>query len=174
MPYRTPEPLRDDHRLEGFQSEEPALDEWLKRYARTAQVSHSSRVYVATTDEDPGTVVGYFALAATSVAPENVTPRALEGEPRNRTVPAILLARLARDLRHRGSGLGPSLLQDALLRCNEAADIIGARVLLVHAMHPKAKDFYMKHGFDVSPTDPLHLLLLMKDVRSHLQKKGKP
>ena len=174
MPYRTPEPLRDDHRLDAFQSEEPALDEWLKRYARTAQVSHSSRVYVATTDDDPNTVVGYFALAAASVAPEDATPRALKGEPGNRAVPAILLARLARDLEHRGSGLGPSLLQDALLRCSEAADIIGARVLLVHAMHQKAKDCYMKYGFAVSPTDPLHLLLLMKDVRLYLQKQGKP
>ena len=174
MPYRTPEPLRDDHRLEGFQSEEPALDEWLKRYARPAQASGSSRVYVTTTDQEPDTVIGYFALAAASVAPEDVTPRALKGEPRDRAVPAILLARLARDLEHRGRGLGPSLLQDALLRCSEAADIIGARVLLVHAMHQKAKDFYMQYGFEVSPTDPLHLLLLMKDVRLHLQKQGKP
>lgn len=174
MPYRTPEPLGDRHRLDGFESGEPALDEWLKRHARTAQASHSSRVYVTTTDDDPDTVVGYFALAAASVAPEDATPRALKGEPGNRAVPAILLARLARDLKHRGSGLGPSLLQDALLRCSEAAGIVGARVLLVHAKHQKAKDFYMKYGFAVSPTDPLHLLMLMKDVRSYLEKQGGP
>ncbi len=163
-------PLRDGHRLDGFHSEEPVLDEWLKRHARAAQASGSSRVYVTTTDEGPDPVVGYFALAAASVAPEDATARALRGEPKNRAVPAILLARLARDLRHRGSGLGPSLLQDALLRCSEATEIIGARVLLVHAKHQKAKDFYMTYGFEASPTDPLHLLMLMKDVRSYLQK----
>jgi GNAT superfamily N-acetyltransferase len=84
-----------------------------------------------------------------------------------------LLARLARDERHVGQGLGPSLLQDALLRCNEAAIVIGARVLLVHAKHEKARAFYAKYGFEESPTDPLHLLMLLKDVRSYLKRSAK-
>ena len=85
-------------------------------------------------------------------------------------MPAILLARLARDERHIAQGLGPSLLQDALLRSSEAATVIGARVLLVHAKHARARDFYTRYGFEESPTDPLHLLMLMKDVRSYVKR----
>jgi len=89
-----------------------------------------------------------------------------------RTLPAILLARLAVDREHQGAGLGRSLLQDVLLRCLEAADVIGARVLLVHAKHEAAKAWYMQYHFEESPTDPLHLLMLLKDVRALLQRHG--
>jgi GNAT superfamily N-acetyltransferase len=87
-------------------------------------------------------------------------------------VPAILLARLAVDQEHQGAGLGRSLLQDVLLRCVEAAEAIGARVLLVHAKHEAAKAWYMQYSFEESPTDPLQLLMLLKDVRAFLERLG--
>ena len=171
MAYRRPEPLGKHHRLDDFQSGEAALDEWLKRHARAAQTSDSARVFVVTLEDDD-TVVGYYALAAAQVAADDATVRALKGQPRARPVPAILLARLAVDQSHQGAGLGRSLLQDVLLRCVEAAEAIGARVLLVHAMHEAAKAWYMQFGFEESPTDPLHLLMLLKDVRAFLQRQG--
>jgi GNAT superfamily N-acetyltransferase len=169
--YRRPEPLGKQHRLDGFQCGESALDEWLKRHARAAQASDSARVFVATL-EDRETVAGYYAIAAAQVAPEAATARALKGQPQARPVPAILLARLAVNHDHQGTGLGRSLLQDVLLRCVEAADAIGARVLLVHAKTDAAKAWYMQYGFEESPTDPLHLLMLMKDVRAFLRRHG--
>jgi len=169
--YRRPEPLGKLHRLDDFQCGEAALDEWLKRHARAAHASDSARVYV-TTREDGEIVVGYYALAAAQVAPEDATARALKGQPRARPVPAILLARLAVDQKHQGAGLGRSLLQDILLRSVEAADAIGARILLVHAKHEAARAWYMQYDFEESPTDPLHLLMLMKDVRAFLQRRG--
>ena len=171
MAYRRPEPLGKQHRLNEFECGEPALDEWLKRCAHAAQASDSARVFVATL-EDRETVVGYYALAAAQVAPQNATARALQGQPRARPVPAILLARLAVDQRQQRQGLGGSLLQDVLLRCIEAADTIGARLLLVHAKHETAKAWYTRFGFEESPTDPLHLLMLLKDVRAFLQRHG--
>jgi hypothetical protein len=36
--------------------------------------------------------------------------------------------------------------------------------VLVHAKDRAAKDFYQKHGFEPSPTDELHLFLLIKDI----------
>jgi GNAT superfamily N-acetyltransferase len=169
--YRRPEPLGKHHRLDTFECGEPALDDWLKRHARPAHASGSARVFV-TTLEDGVTVVGYHALAAAQVAPEEATPRALKGQPPERPVPAILLARLAVDRNHQGAGVGRSLLQDVLLRCMEAADAIGARILLVHAKHDAAKAWYMRYDFEESPTDPLHLMMLMKDVRAFLQRHG--
>jgi GNAT superfamily N-acetyltransferase len=169
--YRRPEPLGKQHRLDEFACGETALDEWLKRHARSAQASDSARVFVVTL-EDGETVVGYYALAAAQVAPEEATARALKGQPKARPMPAILLARLAVDQSHQGAGLGRSLLQDVLLRCLEAAEAIGARVLLVHAKHEAAKEWYMQFGFEESPTDPLHLLMLLKDIRAFLQRHG--
>ena len=121
-----------------------------------------------TTLEDGRTVVGYFALAAAQVSPDEATARAMKGQPKVRPVPAILLARLAVDQSHQGNGLGRSLLQDAVLRCAHAAEAIGVRVILVHAKHDEARNWYLRFGFEESPTDPLHLLLLMKDVRASL------
>jgi hypothetical protein len=76
---------------------------------------------------------------------------------------------MARAPRPLCAGVGRSLLQDALLRCATAAEAIGARLLLVHAKHDAAKAWY---GFQASPTDPLHLQLLMKDLRAHLDLRG--
>jgi GNAT superfamily N-acetyltransferase len=169
--YRRPEPLAKRHRLDQFASGEAALDEWLKRHARGAQASGSARVFV-TTLEDGETVVAYYALAAAQVAPEEATERARRGQSQARPVPAVLLARLAVDRAHQRAGLGRSLLQDALLRCLDAAETIGARVLLVHAKHHAAKTWYEQYGFEESPTDPLHLMMLLKDVRAFLRRQG--
>ncbi|RDI74402.1 GNAT-type Acetyltransferase [Gaiella occulta] len=171
MAYRRPEPLGKHHRLDQFDCGEQALDKWLRRHARGAHASGSARVFV-TTLEDGQTVVGYYALAAAQVAPENAAARALKGQPRARPVAAILLAGLAVDRGHQGAGLGRSLLQDVLLRCLEAAEAIGARVLLVHATHDAAEAWYMQYGFEESPTDPLHLMTLLEDVRASLKRHG--
>lgn len=155
--------------LDGFSRGEPALDEWLRRHARAAHASDSARVFVSTSTGDPA-VVGYYALAAAQVEADAAVARARAGQPRARPVPAILLARLAVDERHHAQGLGRSLLQDALLRCVDAAQTIGARVLLVHAKSDAAKSWYQQFGFETSPADAMTLQLLMKDIRRFLRR----
>jgi GNAT superfamily N-acetyltransferase len=77
----------------------------------------------------------------------------------------MLLARLAVDRTYQGVGLGQALLKDALHRTAQAADIAGIRALVVHAKDEQARQWYEQFNFDPSPTDPLHLFLLMKDVQ---------
>ena len=166
MVFTRPEPLARRHWLDGFDCGEPALDEWLKTYARAAHGSRSARVFVTT---DGTTVVGYYALTAAQIAPESATSRIVKGEPSLRPVPAVLLARLAVDRRHLGAGVGRSLLQDAVLRCFQAADAIGVRAILIHAKHEAARAWYQQYGFESSPTDPLHLMLLLKDLRAFVE-----
>lgn len=161
MADRRPEPLADDHELDAVDCGNAALNEWLTKYARIAHASRSARVFV-TTLEDSADVVGYYALAAASIEREHASRRAGSGQPHQ--LPAILLARLAVDQDHQGRGLGSSLLQDVFIRILEAAENIGVRVLLVHAKE-EAKDWYMRYGFEESPTDPLHLMMVLKDVR---------
>ena len=80
----------------------------------------------------------------------------------------MLLARLAVDRGEQGQGLGKGLVKDALLRTLQAADIAGLRTVIVHAKDAAAKAFYEKFGFQPSPLDELHLMLLLKDVRKTL------
>jgi GNAT superfamily N-acetyltransferase len=81
--------------------------------------------------------------------------------------PVALLARLGVDVRHEGRGLGAGLLQDVFLRVLALSTEIGCRALLVHAESSDARDFYrhLVPEFEDSPTDPLHLVLLTKDIR---------
>jgi GNAT superfamily N-acetyltransferase len=172
VPCSRPEPLARRHLLDEFECGEYGLDDWLKRYARAAQAAGSARVFVTTSD---GTsVIGYYALAACQVEPDEATARLLKGELKRRPVPAVLLARLAVDRRHQGGGGGRSLLQDAVLRCLQAADSIGVRAMLVHAKHERARAWYEPYGFEPSPTDPLHLMLLIKDLGAFANEEKPP
>jgi GNAT superfamily N-acetyltransferase len=161
--YTKPEPLDKRHRLDAFECGESALDDWLRRYARQAQAAGSARVFVTTSDGE--SVIGYYALAAASVEPDAATARVRKGEPQ-RPMPVVLLARLAVDRHHQNRGMGSSLLQDAVLRCLSASESIGVRAMLVHAKHDEARAWYEKFGFEPSPTDPLHLMILIEDLRA--------
>lgn len=162
MPYTRPELLRSTHALDGFRCGEEALDTWLDRYSRQAQNDRSARVYVTT--DGTNQVVGYYALAAGAVRPHDATARLLKGQPSERDVPVLLLARLAVDKRHQGQGIGRSLLLDAMQRCASVAEVAGVRAFTAHALGPGARAFYLQYGFEPSPTDPLHLILLTKDL----------
>lgn len=170
MGYSRPEPLRGKHDLGSFSCGEQSLDTWIHRYARHAEAVQSAKVYVTT---DGSTVVGYYALAVGQVEPGEATPRLLKGQPVGQSVPVVILARLAVDRDHQGRGLGRSLLQDALLRCVHAAQAVGIRALVVHA-HAEAVGFYEAFGFVPSPADPMHLVLLMKDMEKLIEEEGGP
>jgi GNAT superfamily N-acetyltransferase len=164
--YSRPEPLRGKHDCAGFSSGEGELDVWLERYARHAESAGSARTFVTTADG--ARVAGYYALAVGEVASDDATKRLLKGQPPGRSVPVVILARLAVDQNHQGTGVGTSLLQDALLRTAGIAEEVGVRALVVHAMTTTARNWYLQFGFEPSPTDPLHLVLLVKDLKKLL------
>lgn len=160
-----PEPLTAKHVTEGFSCGVPSLDEYLVRWALTDQRAEKSRTYVATTG---GRVVAYYSLAAGAVVPLDAPERATRGQGAQ-PVPVIVLARLAVDAGYQRARLGEAMLLDALVRCASAADVIGARAVFVHAATVAARGFYLRYGFESSPASPLHLMLLMKDVRATLR-----
>ncbi len=158
---RGPEPLGAAHGVATFDCSVFALNDYLTRRALADQRADKTRTFVTTCG---GRVVGFFSLAAASVEPESATERLATGQGAQ-AIPAILLARLAVDLSEQPRGVARALLIDALARCAQAADIIGARAVLVHAKTDRARAFYERYGFESSPTNPLHLVILMKDVR---------
>ena len=157
--------LTRDHDPSSFDCGKPSLDNWLKRYALTNQQNDSARTYVAARGT---TVVGYYSLTAGSVQREASPARVAKGLAAH-PIGVILLARLAIDRREQGTGLGKALLVDALSRAADAADSIGARAILVHAIDEEAIAFYKKFDFEPSPLEPKQLMLLMKDLRATLK-----
>ena len=156
------EKLLPTHEVDGFDCGKEPLNGFLKRFALVNQRNDSSLTYVACRGQR---VVGYYSLAVGAVLHEAAPGRVAKGLARH-PVPVMLLTRLAVDRTEQGTGIGTGLLKDALLRTVQAADIAGIRALLVHAKDEKAKAWYLKYGFEPSPTDPLHLFLLLKDVRA--------
>ena len=142
-----------------------SLNLWLKKYAFQNQANESARTYVV---HRANIVVGYYSISAGSISREGATPRAAQGLA-NHPIPIILLGRLAVDETVQGTGLGKALLKDALIRMERAADILGIRAVLVHAIDDSARAFYERFDFESCPDDPLHLMLLMKDLRKQLK-----
>ena len=158
-----PEPLSDAHDCSGFACGRESLDIWLKRRALRNQVSGASRTFVVC---DAERVVAYYALASSAVATGQATGRLRRNMPD--PIPVVVLARLAVDTAYQGSGLGRALTQDAGRRVLSAADTIGIRGLLVHALDNPAKVFYERLGFDPSPLDPMTLMITLADLRASL------
>jgi GNAT superfamily N-acetyltransferase len=155
------EKLAQAHSLAEFDCSNVVLDNWLKRFAWTNQRAETAKTYVA---HRGGRAIGYHALVAGSVLKHEAPERIAQGVA-NHPVGVILFARLAVDKSEHGKGLGKALLRDALGRVAQAADIVGIRAVLVHAINDTARDFYLHHGFEPSPVDPMALMMLMKDLR---------
>jgi GNAT superfamily N-acetyltransferase len=162
-------PLDRTHLVDGFDCGSAAQSEWLVRHALQAHQSGTSRVYVVTSHADQGQkVVGYYALAAGSAAPADAPQRLAQGAGRYHQ-PVVILTRLGVDLSCQGAGLGRALVVDALRRVAAASEVIGVRALLIHCENDTARDFYLRLAkFDASPVDPMHLFLLVKDLRKAL------
>jgi GNAT superfamily N-acetyltransferase len=155
------EKLRPDHALGDFDCGREELNRFLVRYALANQQAGSAQTYLALSGE---MLAGYYSLAVGEVAHETAPARLTKGLARH-PVPIMLLARLAVATAWQGHGLGSGMLKDAMRRTLQAADIAGIRAFAVHAMDENARSFYEHFDFIPSPSDPLHLFVLIKDLK---------
>ena len=155
-----PEKLSVQHDLAEFDSGEPTLDSWLRRRALHNEGGGASRTYVVCIRRK---VVGYYALSTGAVAHTHVLGRIRRNMPD--PIPVIVLARLAVDKTAQGKGVGTGLLQDAVIRSLQAAEIAGVRAILVHAISDAAKRFYLTYGFIESPVDPMTVMITVGAAR---------
>jgi len=154
-----PELLTAAHDLADFACGEVTLDDWLRRRALANQLSRVSRSYVMI---GGSRVVGYYTLAAGAIAVIEAPGRVRRNSPD--PIPMVVLGRLAIDQAWQGRGFGHLLLRDAVLRTRQAAETIGIRGLLVHALSPAAKRFYETRGFRESPANPMTLMVTLADA----------
>jgi GNAT superfamily N-acetyltransferase len=158
-----PDPLAPTHELDAFESGVAILDDWLKQRARRNEAEGASRTFVLCAERR---VVGYYSLAAGSILHTLATGKVRRNMPD--PAPVLLLARLAVDRNWHGKGLGADLLSNAVLRAIGAADSIGVRAILVHAITDQAKKFYEKHGFRPSPIEPMTLMITIDEAKKML------
>lgn len=159
------EKLARPHTVEAFDCGEPALNRFLARFALGNQQANTSQTYVGLADD---AVAGFYTLVVGEVSYDGAPERLTKGMARH-PVPLLLLARLGIDRRWQGKGLGAGLLKDAMRRTVLAADIVGIRAMAVHAKDETAAAFYRRFDFMPSPTDPLHLFMLVKDIARYVK-----
>lgn len=163
MPLAAPEPLIEAHELAEFDSGVASLDDWPKRRARGNQTSGATRTFVVA---DGSRVIAYYAVASGGISLGGALGRFRRNMPD--PIPAALLARLAIDRAWQHRGLGRAMFRDCAARIMHAADSIGIRGIVVHAISEQAKGFYLALGFEPSPLDPMMLMVTRGDVRAIL------
>lgn len=167
--YRPPRLLEADDNIDGFACRSIEQTDWLRYHAHQANAAGTARVLVVT-PVDTTEVVAYYAWSMASVSIEDAPARMRKGSGRY-PQPVALLARLGVSVDHEGRGLGAGLLADAVSRTAQLGVEIVCRGLIVHTETPQARDFYLHliPEFEASPTDDLHLVLLMKDIHNTLR-----
>jgi GNAT superfamily N-acetyltransferase len=156
-----PEPLGQQHTIEGFDCGKPALNEWLLHHAQQAQGSGSAKTFVV---GENNCVVGYFSLTVGQVDSLEAPERIRKGMGQY-PIPVVILARLAVNRQDQGRGIGVGMLQDSIRRTLLIAEQAGIRAILTHPIDDDAARFYTRFGFIASPLREQQLLLLLKDAR---------
>ncbi len=159
MIMRSPEPMTSLHATNRFSCGVDSLDVWLNRRAMPNQASGASRAFVICQGKS---VVAYYALAASAISASAAAGSFRRNMPD--PIPVVLLGRLAIDRRLQGKMLGRALVRDASHRILQAAEAIGIRGVITHALTPAAKSFYERVGFAVSPLDTLTLMITLSDL----------
>jgi GNAT superfamily N-acetyltransferase len=163
MTLSAPGPIDTHHQIGDFSSGVVSLDEWLKRRALANQASGAARTFAVC---EANRVVAYFALASGAVNVAAAPGRFRRNMPD--PIPVVVLARLAIDLAYQGQGLSRAMVRDAARRVVHAADTIGIRGIIVHAISDDAKAFYLALGFEPSPIEPMTLMVTLADIRKSL------
>jgi len=163
-------PLQAHHDVESFNCGVESLNSFLAHHALTAPRHGLSQTWVSVTDA--GRIVAYHTLSIATVTRAEATPRLAKGMP-NYDIPCVLLARLAVDRSMQGQGLGAMVLEAAMRKAlalghrpklADGTPGLPVRALIVHALDAKAAGFYRHYGFEAFATEPLHLLMLLKDL----------
>jgi len=151
------------HSTERFSCGNEALDRWLRAYAGQAQRRDAARTFVTASPE--GDVLGYYTLVASQIEHEPATAGVRRGVSRQFPIPVALIARLAVRTDHQGTGLGRSLLLDALWRIVHASEELAVRAVIVNAADKRAISFYRHFGFEPSALEADLLMVPLTLVR---------
>ena len=163
---QSPTLIKKSYDKQTFDCGYESLNVFLQKYALQNDKNNSSRTYVSLC-ETTKKIAGYYTLTYGSISHAAATSQVKRRMP-NYPIPVMILARLAVSNEYKQLGLGKGLLKDALLRTMQASDIAGLRAIIAHAKDIKAKNFYLKNGFEESILDEYHLMLSIQDIELNL------
>ena len=159
------EPIAAGHKTKAFDCGEAELNSFLARFALKNDKNDIGRTFVAVRPGETK-VMGYYTLSSGTVSFRQLP---VDLKLPKYPIPTAHLGRLATDISVQGQGLGEALLFDALIRADSASRQIGIRVVELIAINQKAKDFYLKYGFQELADDPLRLYLRIETVREAIK-----
>jgi GNAT superfamily N-acetyltransferase len=169
---RRPVPLDTSrHERSQFDCGEPALDEWLRRYAGQNRRRDTAATWVIADVNDR--IAAYASIAMTgidrSAAPAGLAKHAPD------LVPALLLGRLAVDRHYSGRGVGTALVAHVLATAVELNTQAAARAVVVNAINPNARRWWEHlgfHPFDPDEEECSDLYLLTVEIAKTLDRES--
>ncbi|MEO9130050.1 MAG: GNAT family N-acetyltransferase [Sphingomonas sp.] len=156
-------PLDAIHQRHNFECGVESLDRYVHTQAGQDMRRRANGVFVLVEPAAPETVLGYYTLCATALAPGAIPDAAKKHLPRYPLVSCTLIGRLAVAVSHQGQRLGALLLVDALQRAFQSAETVGSSMVVVDAIDEAAAAFYAAFGFIRLP-DSLRLILPMRVI----------
>jgi GNAT superfamily N-acetyltransferase len=163
------EPIGRHHDRRGFDCGSPDLNEYLSRYARQNHESGAAKTFVATPLDDPGRILGYYAISPGAVEFARV-PAAITKRLGRYEIPVYRLGRLAVSLLVQGRGLGGELLLAAGLRALAVASEVGGVALAIDAKDEPAARWYERFGAMRLLDDPLKLVLPLATIAETIRR----
>ena len=144
MEFSSPRRLEPSDDILGFSCGEAKIDSWLNRRGLSSMRQKTAVVYAVF--DDMNKLAGFYSLSAHSIDRALATGWLKGNSPSS--IPVFLLGMLGVSKKYQGLGLASQLLLDAYHRAANAADVIGARALVVDPLDEKAKTFYVNKGFE--------------------------
>ena len=163
LPAWHEEPINKTHDREGFDCGEEALNEFLRRYARKSHDAGGAKTFLAVSDTNNKTILGFYSLSPASIAYER-TPEIIRRGLARHEVPSFRLDRLAVHRSVQGQGLGGQLLLAAGRRCLLAAAEVGGVAIVIDAKNDQVTDWYTSYGAVPLLYAPRTLLLPLETV----------
>ena len=157
------QPLNNKHTRPKFHSGTASLDDYIQKQARQDVKRRISRVFVATSKEQPNTIMGYYTLSSLSIELSQL-PEALARKLPRHPVPAALLGRLAVNKADQGHGIGSMLLADAIKRTLSVSEEIAIYAMVVDSIDKRAQRFYEQFGFSPLSSGSRRLYLQLKSL----------
>lgn len=171
LPTWREEAIAKPHDRQSFDCGDPAMNDFLRRYARQSHEQNASKTFCAIDIAIPNRILGFYTIAPSAVAQEAV-PASMTKRLAQHEVAGFKLARIATDVTVAGQGLGGQLLAAAALRCLRVAAEAGGVLLIIDAKDERAAQWYASYGAEPLEKRPLTLVMPLATFVADLKAKN--
>lgn len=171
LPAWKEEAIAKSHDRQSFDCGDPAMNDFLRRYARQSHEQNVSKTFCAIDIASPNRVLGFYTVAPSAVAHADVPGSMTKGLARHE-VSGFKLARIATDITVAGQGLGGQLLAAVALRCLRIASEAGGVLLIIDAKGERAAQWYISYGAEPLENHPLTLVMPLATFAADLKTRG--